>query len=423
MRFRFRLLFLALGIPSAVALAAPGGWITTWSRGPSLPYSDPTQLNSAHLVFSNQTLRNIVHTSVGGGTVRVRLSNVYGASAVEIGAAHIALETSASSIDPTSDRTLTFSGRPDVTIPPDAILLSDPIAFNVPASGNLAISLFIPNTNNGAGIHYLGVQTSYLGAGDQTSAATLRTPTSISFWAFLTGVDVMSSDPAAATVVTLGDSITDGANSTTGANHRWPDFLANRLLAAGIDLGVANSGISGNRILHDALLSITAGVNAVDRFGRDVLEQPGAEYLIILLGINDIGQPGTTSAPITDSVSAADVIWGLQQMADRAHEMGLQVFGCTLTPFAVATSADYYSTDKDATRQAVNAWIRSGVAFDAVIDFDLAVRDPNNPLSYLPAYDSGDHLHPNDAGYQAMANAIDLTLFQSVPQSTAAAIR
>jgi lysophospholipase L1-like esterase len=226
-------------------------------------------------------------------------------------------------------------------------------------------------------------------------------------------VDVTSSDPAAATIVTLGDSITDGANSTSSANHRWPDFLAVRLQAAGIgNLGVANSGISGNRILHDALLSITAGVNAVDRFGRDVLEQPGAKYVIILLGINDIGQPGTTSAPATDAVSADDVIFGLQQMADRAHEMGLQVFGCTLTPFAVTTLVDYYSTDKDAVRQAVNAWIRSGVAFDAVIDFDLVIRDPNNPLSYLPAYDSGDHLHPNDAGYQAMANAIDLRLFQ-----------
>ena len=233
-----------------------------------------------------------------------------------------------------------------------------------------------------------------------------------------------SSDPAAATIVTLGDSITDGANSTSSANHRWPDFLANRLLGAGIgNLGIANSGISGNRILHDALLSITAGVNAVDRFGRDVLEQPGAKYVIILLGINDIGQPGTTSAPQTDQVSAADVIAGLQQMADRGREMGLQVFGCTLTPFAVATSVGYYSTDKDAVRQTVNAWIRTGAAFDAVIDFDLAVRDPKNPLSYLPAYDSGDHLHPNDAGYQAMANAIDLTLFQSAPQSTAAAIR
>jgi lysophospholipase L1-like esterase len=159
-------------------------------------------------------------------------------------------------------------------------------------------------------------------------------------------------------------------------------------------------------------VTITYGVNALARFGRDVLQQPGVKYVIILEGINDIGQPGTSSAPASEQASATDVIAGLQQMADRAHQMGLKVFGCTLTPFAVATSAGYYSTDKDAERQAVNAWIRTGAAFDAVIDFDLAVRDPNNPLSYLPAYDSGDHLHPNDDGYAAMAGAIDLTLFQ-----------
>ena len=295
--------------------------------------------------------------------------------------------------------------------PPDAILISDPIAFNVPPEGNLVISLFIPNSANGAGIHYSALQTSYLGAGNQTSASTITKSTSVSFWSFLAGVDVASSDPASATVVTLGDSITDGSASTSSANHRWPNFLADRLLSSGIDLAVADAGISGNRILHDPPVSITAGQNALARFGRDVLEQPGVKYVLILLGINDIGQPGTSSAPATEAVTSDDVIAGLQQMADRAHQMGLQVFGCTLTPFAVATSVGYWSPDKEATREAVNSWIRSGVAYDAVIDFDLAIQDPGNPTQMLPAYDSGDHLHPNDAGYQAMANAIDLTLF------------
>ena len=413
MRIRFRLLFLALGMASAAALASPGGWITTWSASAAKPYTDPTQLNSAHLVFSNQTLREIVHTSVGSDLVRVRLSNVYGASAVEIGAAHIALQTSASAINPTSDRTLTFSGRSDVTIPPDAMVLSDPIAFNVPPAGNLVISLFFPNSTNGAGIHYSAAQTSYIGAGDQTSASSISKSTSISFWAFLAGVEVTSTDSAAATIVAFGDSITDGSDSTSNDNRRWPDFLAARLLTSGNEItGVVNAGIGGNRILHDAQVSIPYGVNALARFGRDVLQQPGVKYVIILEGINDIGQPGTSSAPASEQVSAADVIAGLQQMADRAHLLGLKVFGCTLTPFAVATSAGYYSTDKDAERQAVNTWIRTGAAFDGVIDFDFAVRDPNNPLSYLPAYDGGDHLHPNDDGYAAMAGAIDLTMFQ-----------
>jgi len=414
MKLRIRFLLLALSLVSAVASAAPGGWITTWSRSSSVPYPDPAQLNSSHLVFSKQTLRNVVRTSVGGDMVRVRLSNAHGTSPVEIGAAHIALRMSASTVDVTTDRTLTFGGRTDVTIPPDAILISDPLPYNVPPGGDLAISIYLPNPTNGAGIHYLAVATNYIGAGDQTSAATIKSPTSVSWWAFLAGVDVTSTDPAAATLVTFGDSITDGANSTSNANLRWPDILAGRMLASGIEnVGVANAGISGNRMLHDAQLSITAGVSGLDRFGRDVMLQPGAKWVIILLGINDIGQPGTTSAPASDAVSADDIIFGLQQMADRAHEMGLQVFGCTLTPFTPTTLVGYFSADKEVKRKAVNAWIRTGSAFDAVIDFDLALRDPDHPDQMLPAYDSGDHLHPGNIGYVAMANAVDLTLFQS----------
>jgi lysophospholipase L1-like esterase len=406
-------MFIALAL-ATTAFAGPG-WITTWSCDPSLPYTDPTQLASAHLVFSNQTLREIVHVSVGSDMLRVRLSNIYGASAVEIGDAHIALQTSASSIDLTTDRALTFSGQTDVIIPPNAELLSDPLPFNVQPATNLVISLYIPGSANGAGIHYLGEQTNYLGAGDQTSAASITKSTSVSFWAFLAGVDVTSTDPGSGTVVAFGDSITDGYQSTSGANHRWPDFLAARLLTAGIEsTGVANAGISGNRILHDAV-SIANGPNALSRLGHAVLDQPGAKYVIILLGINDIGQPGSTSAPASEAVTSDQVIAGLEQLANRAHERGLKVYGCTIMPFAVYPTVGWYTPDKDAERQAVNTWIRRGVAYDAVIDFDLVMRDPANPDQLLPAYDSGDHLHPNDLGYQTMANAIDLTLFRSEP--------
>jgi lysophospholipase L1-like esterase len=401
------------------ASTAQSAWVASWSASPSAQYADPAQMASAHLVYTDQTLREVIHTSIGSDTVRIRLSNAFNPNAVEIGAAHIALRTTASGIDPNTDRTLTFGGLTDVTIPPNAILLSDPIALGVPALGDIVISLYFPNTTYAGGIHYLGLQTNYLGAGDQTSAATINKPTSVSYFAFLAGVDVTVTDPTAATLVTLGDSITDGANSTSNTNHRWPNFLAARLQAAGINIGVADAGISGNRVLHDTLTT-TSGVNALARLGRDVIEQPGAKYLIVLEGINDLGQPGTASAPQSETVTADAVIAGLQQIADRAHEMGLQVFGCTLTPFAVATSANYYSPDKEIQREAVNAWIRNGSAFDAVIDFDLATQDPDNPTHFLPAYDSGDHLHPNDAGYKAMADAIDISLFQPPVPTNAA---
>jgi lysophospholipase L1-like esterase len=378
-----------------------------------MPYADPAQLATARLVFKDQTLRQVVHTSIGSDLVRIRVSNVFGTGPLEIGAAHIALRSTASGIVAASDRKLTFSGRSTIVIPANAIMISDPVALDVPPMTDVVISMYFPNSANGAAaVHYSASQTNYIGAGDQTAAATIRSATSVGFWAFLAGVDVTSTDPTARTIVTLGDSITDGSRSTSNTNRRWPDVLASRLLVSGTgNIGIANVGISGNRVLHDAP-GLTSGVSALARLGRDAIEQPGVKYLIILEGINDLGQPGTASAPIAEAVTADDVIAGLQQLANRAHEMGIMVIGCTLTPFAVATNAGYYSPEKDAYRQAINAWIRSGVAYDAVIDFDMAVRDPDHPDSFLPAYDSGDHLHPNDAGYRAMGEAIDLALFQ-----------
>lgn len=392
--------------------AAPPQWVATWGASPAPQLADEAQRRADHLIFQGQTLREIVHTSVGSNTVRVRLSNAYGNDEVKIGAAHIALRESGPAIVAGSDRVLTFSGRPNVTIPPDALVLSDPVKLDVPAAADLAISIYIPDAAAGAGIHYSAEQTSYIGKGDEAAATTIAEPQTITSWVFLTGVDALESG-AASTLVAFGDSITDGAKSTTDANHRWPDYLAERLLAKrrGKPLGVLDAGIGGNRILHDASGNIRFGVNALARFDRDVLAQPGVKYVIVLEGINDIGHAGT-SAPESQTVSAEDIIAGLKQMIERAHEKGIKIFGATLTPFEGTVYAGYFTPEKEVKRKAVNEWIRTGGAFDGIIDFDKAVRDPNHPDRMLPAYDGGDHLHPGDAGYKAMADAINLSLFR-----------
>jgi lysophospholipase L1-like esterase len=262
----------------------------------------------------------------------------------------------------------------------------------------------------GAGIHYAAQQRNYIVRGDQTAAATLNDPATITSWVFLAGVDVLAPETAAA-VVAFGDSITDGAVSTVDANHRWPDTLAARLREAGKKIAVMDAGIGGNRILHDAKSNVSFGVNALARYDRDVLAQPGVRYVIVMEGINDIGHAGT-SAPVSETVSAEDIIAGLRQLIERAHERGLKIFGGTLTPFEGTVFPGYYSPEKDVKRKAVNQWIRTSKAFDGVIDFDKAVQDPQNPNRILPKYDGGDRLHPSDAGYQAMGEAIDLSLFR-----------
>jgi lysophospholipase L1-like esterase len=370
-------------------------------------------MRSARLIFTNQTFRQIVRTSIGGSTVRVRLSNLYNPNRVELGAAHLALRSGAGSgIAADSDRVLTFMGNKAITIPPNASVISDPVQLDVHAASDLAISLFFPNTGWAGGVHYLALQTNYIGTGDQTARPTFTQSSTIANWAFLAGVDVLA-PTATSAVITLGDSITDGANSTADTNQRWPNALAARLLDRnGGRTAVVNAGISGNRVLHDAIVSVRSGSNALSRLEHDVLSQPGARYLIILEGINDIGQPGTASAAADEAVTAEELIAGLGLLVARAHEMGLLVYGATLTPFAVATSVNYFSPDKELKRKAINDWIRYSGTFDAVIDFEAAVRDPGNPDSMLAAYDSGDHLHPGNAGYKAMAESIDLSLFQ-----------
>ena len=394
-------------------LAQKGHWVGTWGASPSPQLAEKAQMVAGNLIFENQTIREIVHTSIGGSAIRVRLSNAYGHESIKIGSAHVALRERDSSITEPSDHALTFGGSRAITIPPDATVLSDAVNLTLAPLSDVTISLYLPEATAGAGIHYSAQQTAYIGTGDQTASSTFQESAKITSWVFLSGLDVMA--PANTnSVVTFGDSITDGAKSTVDANHRWPNTLAERLLAShkkNAVLGVIDEGIGGNRILHDASGEVRFGVNALARFDRDVLAQPGVRYVIVLEGINDIGHAGS-SAPTSQDVSAEEIIGGLKQLIERAHERDLKIFGATLTPFEGTVFKGYFTREKELKRKAVNEWIRTGGAFDGVIDFDKAVRDPAHPDSILPAYDGGDHLHPGDAGYKAMGEAIDLALFQ-----------
>jgi lysophospholipase L1-like esterase len=390
-------------------------WVGTWGAGPGGP---PLPANTQ--TFTDQTVRLIVHTSVGGNRVRIRLSNELGSTPLRIGAAHIALRAGGADIQAGTDRPLTFSGNTSITIPPGAPVLSDPVDLNVPALSDLAISLYLPGTVGATTIHGTASQTNYVSLpGDFTGAATLPTQRTILSWPFLTEVDVDGGQAAGgAAIVTLGDSITDGTRSTPDTNNRWPDWLARRLqtvrdpaTAAAVQgintrLGVVNRGISGNRLISNPPEGSLAGRNALERFDRDVLATAGVRYMTVMLGINDIG-----NSPNATPIAAEELIAGYRQLIARAHVKGIAAYGATLTPFE---GAGYYSPEKEVVRQAVNNWIRSSDEFDGVIDFDRVTRDPAHPTRFLPAYDSGDHLHPNDLGYQAMGNAVPLELFRAL---------
>src|SRR5271170_5589539 len=298
MRFPKTLLAAAAAASLFVQTAfAQEHWVGTWASAPA-PQLQTAEMESQKLVFRDQTLREIVHISIGGNTVRVRLSNSFGTEPVEIGAAHLAVRASGSSVIPATDRTLTFSGRPRVEIPAGAIVVSDPIQLKFVPAADLAISLYLPRDAIGGGVHYSAQQTSYITRGNTTAASSLDGPATITSWAFLTGVDVLA--PAVVgSIIAFGDSITDGARSTVDSNHRWPDILAARLLArkSGPQLAVVDMGIGGNRILHEGAASKRPqfGVNALARFDQDVLSQPGVQYLLILEGVNDIGHAGSSA--------------------------------------------------------------------------------------------------------------------------------
>jgi lysophospholipase L1-like esterase len=402
-------LLIATASPSARAQKSwiDEHWITTWSASMQVPFNIPGRPPISQ-GFDNQTIRMIVHTSVGAHRVRVRLSNQFSKDPLVIGAAHIALRAQGGAIVPASDHALTFSGQPSFAIPAGAMVISDPVDMDVPELGDLAISVFVPGkvdspTQHGTGLHPVYVA----GPGDFTGKTEITDVSKQESWFFLSGIDVTAPKDAGV-VVAFGDSITDGARSTVDANAAWPSELGRRVLAvhgAHHELAVVDAGISGNRVLHDLV-----GDNALRRFDTDVIAQPGVQYVIVLEGINDIGFP---NAPFGggQAVTADEIIGGLRQLVERAHVHGIAIFGGTLTPFEGAT---YANADGEAKRVAVNNWIRTSGVFDGVVDFEAAVRDPQQPSRMLAAYDSGDHLHPNDAGYKAMGDAVDLALFSKI---------
>lgn len=391
-------------------------WVSAWSTAVHAPLPFPGL--PASPIFENQTVRMIVRPTIGGERVRIRLSNAFGTAALKIGSAHVALASKASAIDPGSDHALTFGGALSVSIPAGAPILSDPVDMKVLPFKEIAVTIYVPEKTPSSTVHFWAQHETYIsGAGDFSAKPDIPSPTTTTSWYWLADVEVWVLDEAAATV-TLGDSITDGVGAKQGEYADWPDMLANRLAGTpgSATLAVDNEGIGGNRILHDG-----AGVSALARFDRDVLAQPGVANLIVLEGINDIGWPhmkprllnGTTikETPFThEVVSAEDLIMGLQQLVERAHQHGIKVFGATVTPYE---GADYYNTDGEATRQAVNKWIRTSGGFDGVFDFDAAVRDPNHPTQFREGYHSGDHLHPSATGYKAMADAVDISLLRS----------
>ena len=396
--------------------AKSGHWVSAWSTAVHAPLPFPGLPPSP--VFENQTIRMVVRPTIGGERLRIRFSNAFGITSLKIGSAHIALSSKGSAIVPESDRALTFGGKASVTIPPGAPILSDPIELKVLPLSELAVSVYLPEKTESSSVHFWAQHETYISeSGDFGTRQDIPNPTTKSSWYWLADVEVWAANQTSA-AVTFGDSITDGVGAKQGEYSDWPDLLANRLAAGqnSATLAVVNEGIGGNRILHDG-----AGVSALTRLDRDVLAQPGVSTLIVLEGINDIGWPqmkprlpnGTIvkETPFThEVVSAEDLIMGLRQIIERAHQHGIRVFGATLTPFE---GADYHSSEGESVRETVNLWILSSGAFDGIIDFDAAVRDPQSPNKLRAACDSGDHLHPSAAGYKAMADAINLSVLKS----------
>jgi lysophospholipase L1-like esterase len=402
----------ALLLVNLSAMAQEPAWIGTWGASP-LPPSPTGGPFPPTPAFEDQTLRQIVRISIGGGEIRLRLSNEYGTQPLAIGAARVALAAGANAIEPDSERVVTFGGEPTAVIAAGAPLLSDPIDLPVDDLAMLSISLYLPDATGACTCHGAGMQDMLVSASGDFTAGTFEPAQTLPIRAFLSGVDVRTR--AAGAIVTLGDSITDGVGSTPGANRRWPDLLAERLIARGSGprYGIVNQGISGNRVLSDG-----AGESALARFDRDVLAVPGVTHVIIFEGVNDLGfEFGRFEGPLAElratmppsqDVTTETMIAGYRQLIARARSAGLEVYGATIAPYAGAT---YYSPDGEAIREAVNTWIRDGGEFDAVLDFDAVFRDPDAPVQMRDDLHAGDHLHGSDAGYRAVAESIDLSLF------------
>jgi len=394
-------LALALAMAGNAGAQDGGHWLASWYAAPQpawdagflLPMNVPAQL-------AGQSVRDTVRLSAGGRRIRLVFSNRYGTAPVTIGAASVGLAG-----DAAAGRALAFSGRTGVTIAPGAMATSDPLAMPVAALARLAVTSYYPQPTPVASFHWGAQQTSWLAAGDATGAVRFAQDAPVAGRLFLSAVLVEANTPGR-TLVTLGDSITDGNGATPDADRRWPDFLAQRLAPHGV--AVANAGISGARLLRDGM-----GRSALARFEQDVLAQPGVSDVIVLLGINDIGWPGSPFAPDEPAPAFEALTAGFCQLVAAAHARGVRVTAGTLPPFEDALAGTpfegHYSPAKEAMRMRLNAWIRAAGAFDAVVDFDAVLRDPQAPRRLRPGFDSGDHLHPGDAGYRAMADAVDIT--------------
>jgi lysophospholipase L1-like esterase len=401
----------ALAVPAVAHRSEGGGvpqerWVNAWQGSPVQGDTIPGASCPADKGLDSQTVRNVVFTSAGGNMLRIRLSNAFGTAPLQVGAASVALAGQGAATA-SSPIPLRFGGDSSVPVAAGGDALSDPVRMHVAALQRLDVSVYLPGSTGPATQHWDAQQDNYLASGDQTgSASATAFGTTISCWIFADGVDVSPSGRVAGTVVTLGDSITDGANSSVDANHRYPDFLARRLNAVrGQTLAVSNAGISGNDLLTfrtDLSFGDVFGPPALARLTRDVIAQAGVRDVILLEGINDIGAM---------SANASDLIAADKQIIAQVHAAGLRIFGATLTPFGGSHDqygGDYGTPAGETQRQLLNAWIRKSGAFDGVFDFDKAVRDPANPQQMLPLYDSGDHLHPGDAGYSRMADTVNL---------------
>jgi lysophospholipase L1-like esterase len=377
--------------------AASDGWTGTWAVSPQ----------SGGPSYNQQTLRQIVHTSIGGSAARIRISNAFGSTSLTVSDVHVAQRTSGSSVNTGTDRKATFGGQSSVTIAPGAMAVSDSVSFAVSALSDVAVSFYLPNTTGSATYHQQGTQTNYVAGGDVSANATLTGASTNGSYAFLSNLDVQNT-AAEGSVVTLGASITDGVASAQDDNRRWPNDLAKRLSDSGRTVGVLNQGISGNKLLTDG-----AGQSALNRFDRDVTGQPGVRWVIFSDDpINDVG--------VANPPTGAQLITALQQLISRAHTAGISFLCSTLTPFQGSSG---WSQAGENSRDAVNAFIRgANSGCDGIVDQDTATHDPANPTHYLAAYDAGDHLHPNEAGLQAIANAVDLSLLSAAPTQPASGV-
>lgn len=407
---RFTTAMAALLCTAAAHAADTQSWIASWAASPQSVWgADFFAPVGVPRALRDQTVRQVVRLSLGAKRVRVEISNEFGTVPLHIGAAGVAPTDDKGMVKAGAGKALTFGGKAEVMVPAGAPILSDPVDLDVAALGSLAVSLYFPDITPVTTWHNEGAQTTLFADGNVVGETEIKAKTTATSRIFLSEV-LVDAQPGARAIVFFGDSITDGACATPDANHRWPDFLAERLKGANANVSVVNEGISGARILRDRM-----GDNALARFDRDVLSQPLADTVVLMMGINDIGWPDTMLVPKGEPAPGADdIIAGYKQLISRAHSHNMRIIGATLTPFDDAFANfpplhGYFTKDKEPKRLAVNAFIRSG-AFDGVIDFDAVVRKPDKASEIQAAFDCGDHLHPNDAGYKAMADAVDLSV-------------